>query len=246
MRYKIDVLFPGFSGRLTNGRLNWGTTALLQGEGHNALMDCGGMVVRSTLRDMLATHGLEFRDIDTVLLSHMHADHVYNVDYFPHARFILSRSEWVHAYDVVQKDYSVNEMAACLLRSYDLRLIDRDGEEVLPGITTMMTPGHTPGSMSYVIDQGDMVCVLAGDAVKNRGELRNEVVQQTLCEQDSIRSIRKIKAIADRILPGHDCWLTIKNGEVIPEGGNDIIMTFGQGITVNGRSSITLSMQESI
>jgi len=67
MRYQIDVLFPGFSGRLTNGRLNWGTTALLRGEGHNVMMDCGGMVVRSNLRDMLAACGLEFRNIDTVL-----------------------------------------------------------------------------------------------------------------------------------------------------------------------------------
>ena len=246
MKYNVDVLFPGFSGRLSNGRLNWGTTALIRGEGHNIMMDCGGMVVRSTLRDMLAAHGLKFEDIDTVLISHMHADHVYNVDYFPQAQFVMSRAEWEHAHDRIHKDYSVNEMAACLLRSYKLRLVERDGEVILPGITTLMTPGHTPGSMSYVIDKGNETWVLTGDAVKHRGELRNEVVQQTLNQEDSLNSIRKLKKLADRILPGHDGWLTISGDEVIPEGGNDVTLTFGQGITVNGQHSLTLTMQYEI
>ncbi|RGY99901.1 MBL fold metallo-hydrolase [Clostridium sp. AM58-1XD] len=244
MRYQVNVLFPGFSGRLKNGRLNWGTVALIQGCGHNILMDCGGMVIRSNLKEMLAEYHLKCEDIDVILLSHMHADHVYNIDYFPQAEIFLSKAEWEHAYDMIHRDYSVGENAVCLLRSYHLNLIEREGEEIAPGIRTLMTPGHTPGCMSYVLDQEERgIWILTGDAVKNRYELSNETVQQTLCKKDSISSIRVIKKLADRVLPGHDCWLTVKDGNVIAEGGNDIVFQFGQGGRVNGKTSIIFAME---
>lgn len=243
MRYQVNVLFPGFSGRLKNGRLNWGTVALIQGCGHNILMDCGGMVIRSNLKAMLADYSLKCEDIDTILLSHMHADHVYNIDYFPHAQIYLSKAEWEHAYDMKDRDFSVGEHAACLLRSFRLNLIEKE-EEIIPGIRTMMTPGHTPGCMSYVLDQEEQgLWILTGDAVKNRYELTDERVQQTLCEEESINSIRRIKAMAGRVLPGHDCWLQIRDRNVIAEGGNDIVFQFGQGIRVNGQTAITFSME---
>ena len=240
--YKVDILFPGFSGRMKNGRLGWGTTALVQDEKHNILMDCGGMVIRSDLKRMLKERGLECEDIDMVLISHLHADHTYNIDYFPQATFVLSYKEWLHGNDMVNRDYSVNENAVHLLRGYRKIFITEDNQEILPGLTAMLTPGHTPGSTSYILDQGDKVWIMSGDAVKNRGELKFEEIQQSRNMEDSINSLKKIKKAADRILPGHDGWLTIEDGEVIPEGNNDVELQFAQGIKVNGQEKIILTM----
>lgn len=242
MTFDVDVLFPGFSGRLANGRLGWGTTALLRDGRHNVLMDTGGMVVRHELAGMLAEHGLAFADIDTVLLSHLHADHSFNVDYFPHAEFVLSQAEWEHANDLVTRDRSVNEGAIPLLRSFRTRLVVAEEEEIHPGLSAWITPGHTRGATSYVIAREDGDWVLTGDAVKNRGELEFEEIQQSVDMPASLASLRAIKARARRVLPGHDGWLTIENGSVVPEGGNDVVLNFSQGLTVNGRESITLTM----
>jgi glyoxylase-like metal-dependent hydrolase (beta-lactamase superfamily II) len=239
---QVDVLFPGFSGRLNNGRLGWGTTALIRDGRRNVLMDCGGLVVRQTLRSMLDKHGLNFGDIHMVLLSHLHADHVYNVDYFPQAEFVFSLREWDAANDPIHPDYSVGEMAIPLLRSFKKRMVLADDEEVFSGVTTLLTPGHTLGSISYVVHTNNGPWVLTGDAVKNRCELRDEVVQQSMDAAASRDSIRKIKSIAVRVLPGHDGWITVKDDRIIPEGGNDIILEMGEGLLVNGQTRLILKM----
>lgn len=242
MTFTVDVLFPGFSGRLANGRLGWGTTALLRDGTHHVLMDAGGMVIRHDLPRLLAEHGVAPGDIDTVLLSHLHADHSFNVDLFPQAEFVLSRAEWEHASDLVSRDRSVNEGAIPLLRSFRTRLVEEAEEEIHPGLLAWLTPGHTRGATSYVVVREDGDWVLTGDAVKNRGELEFEEIQQSVDMAQSLASLRAIKARAARVLPGHDGWLTVRDGRVLPEGGNDVVLTLSQGLTVNGQSSITLSM----
>ena len=107
-----------------------------------------------------------------------------------------------------------------------------------------MTPGHTPGSISFVLhqDNGEK-WILAGDAVKNRGELITGEVQMSLDIEATNNSLKKIRNLGDRVLPGHDGWLKIVSGEVFPEGNNDVTLLFGQGITVNnGKTSITIHM----
>lgn len=111
----------------------------------------------------------------------------------------------------------------------------RTARRLVPGITAMFTPGHTPGSCSYLLhqDSGE-VWVLAGDAAKNRGELLTEEVQMSMDPPATQSSLRRIKAAGTRVLPGHDGWVTLKEGEVLAEGGNDKRLVFGQGITING------------
>ncbi len=56
-------------------------------------------------------------------------------------------------------------------------------------------------------------------------------------------SLRRIKAAGTRVLLGHDGWVTLKEGEVLAEGGNDKRLVFGQGVTVNsGRRELLLHM----
>ena len=99
----------------------------------------------------------------------------------------------------------------------------------------MLTPGHTPGSCSYVLHQDDGTkWVLAGDAAKNRGELSTGEVQITMDPAMSTASLELIRKTADRVLPGHDGWVTIRDGKIIAEGGNDKVLVFAQGITING------------
>jgi glyoxylase-like metal-dependent hydrolase (beta-lactamase superfamily II) len=49
--------------------------ALLESEGHRALIDPGPGSTRETLRRQLQTHGLTVRDLDAILLTHIHMDH---------------------------------------------------------------------------------------------------------------------------------------------------------------------------
>ncbi len=242
-KFQVDILFPGFSGKLTNGGLGWGSVALIRDGKHNILLDTGGPVIRGTLKKMLLDYGLKPEDIDIILITHLHFDHAYNVDMFPQAKFVFSLIEWEHVNNVQSLDCFAAENAIPLLRHLHKHLIIDEGEEIIPGITAIFTPGHTPGSVSYILHQDQEKWIMVGDAAKNRGEIRSREVQMTLNQIDSNESLRKIIKMADRILPGHDGWITVKEGHIIAEGGNDVILIFGQGVTVNGGlTSIAIHM----
>jgi len=238
---EIDVLFYGFPGKGSNTYLGWSTIALLKSEGKKVLVDTGGSGARPMLLEALEERGLRPYDIDYVFLTHLHFDHIANINLFPHATFILSRKEWEYAN--TRDDLFVMEGSLPLLRSFKKRLVEIDGEELLPGITCLHTPGHTPGCLSLVVDMKEKGrWVIAGDAIKNRQELRSGEVGMTLEAETSNRTIQGVRKMASRVLPGHDCWLTIENEEVRPEMENEVVITLPEGITINGVGAISLKL----
>jgi N-acyl homoserine lactone hydrolase len=236
----VDVLFYGFPGKANNTFLGWSTIALVKTAGKNILVDTGGAGARPMLLQALKERGLEPHNIDCVFLSHLHFDHVANINVFPHAVFVLSQAEWEYAN--THDDVFVYEGALPLLRSFEKKLIQQDGEEIAPGVSCLHTPGHTPGCLSLVLSMPEGKWVIAGDAVKNRQELRTGSVGITLAADISGESIRKVRGIARRVLPGHDCWLRIEGEKIEPETENEIVITFPAGISIDGKGTVSLRL----
>src|SRR3984957_5533880 len=125
----------------------------------------------------LAAAGYAPGDIDMILLTHCHFDHLWGISdhknaslVFPSAEFVASETEvafW-SAPDLPGK-VSPNQQplvtqANLKLASPRLRLI-KAGAEVTPGVTTLDTAGHTPGHMSVHISSGSEEMLLTGDVV---------------------------------------------------------------------------------
>lgn len=139
MSVQIDVLFSGFSGKLEVGYLGWGTWALLRDGTHTMVLDTGFVGLRQNYNEVLGKYGVSPQDVDHVLLTHLHFDHACNVDRYPNAQFVVSRQEWEYA-NSAGRDLFIEDAAVRVLRdSGRLRLVE-DGEEVVPGITAMLTP----------------------------------------------------------------------------------------------------------
>jgi glyoxylase-like metal-dependent hydrolase (beta-lactamase superfamily II) len=95
-----------------------------------------------------------------------------------------------------------------------------DGDEVVPGISAIAVPGHTPGHMCFraAVAGGDVL--FAGDAVKNRYELATGDVQSSLDFEASRTSVERLRSLMRDdpsmvLVPGHDVPLTMRDGEVI-------------------------------
>lgn len=228
MPYKVTILFKGFP-----AMLGLGTWALIQNEEHNILFDTGNGYIRPQIEKILAEQNLTCDQIDAVILSHLHWDHTFNMDFFPRAQYIFTETEWTYANGLDPKDIIIDRAALTTLRTSDVRLIREDGEEIFPGIYALFTPGHTPGSMSIVIEQGGEKWVLTGDAVKTRGELRTGSTGMTYNASISKASIEKIRKVADKVLPGHDGWISLVGEDMLPEE-NLLVLNFTEGVTVNG------------
>jgi glyoxylase-like metal-dependent hydrolase (beta-lactamase superfamily II) len=146
MRPTYDVLAQGNNLRLRDNFLAVSTIVLIRAKSGLTLFDAGGLASRLGLLKALKGRGLEPRDIPTVFLSHLHHDHTYNVDLFPHARFLVSRREWDYAGaphpDDLFMPWGIREQ----LGKSTVELVEGEGQ-LDPGVTFFPAPGHTPGAM---------------------------------------------------------------------------------------------------
>lgn len=137
------------------------------GTGEPGFQSSNGLNGRLLLN--LAAAGIDAKDIDTVILSHYHGDHINgvlkadNTVAFPNAEILVPSVEhkfWMSDDEmnratkprVVAGFKNVRRvMSADVLKR--VRTYDWD-KEVITGVTAIATPGHTPGHTSHVVSSG--------------------------------------------------------------------------------------------
>lgn len=125
----------------------------------------------------LATAGYAPRDIDIILFTHFHFDHLWGISdaknaslLFPSAEFVASEPEVAFWSDpglpskLPAKQQPAVTQTNLKLAMPRLRQI-KAGAEVVPGVTTLDTAGHTPGHMSVRISSGSEEMLLTADVV---------------------------------------------------------------------------------
>lgn len=161
---------------------------LVQSGGRNILVDTGygdhevdfpgfGPFVGGRLLQNLATTGLEPRDIDAVVYTHLHLDHIGWTSRvvngrreltFSRARHLLIASEWEFWSGGDQGPLQsalgpgLEEVRQPL---EDHTEFIRDGQVIAPGVNVLATPGHTPGHLSLVVSSGAERAVILGDVM---------------------------------------------------------------------------------
>lgn len=124
--------------------------------------------------------GIAPDDVTHVVFTHGHADHLWGVldDFddplFANATHMIGQAEfdfWMDPGAIDAVGATRANMAVGAQRRLDL-LADRlvfiqDGAEILPGVAARLTPGHTPGHMSFEIRNGSESVMILGDAVTN-------------------------------------------------------------------------------
>lgn len=125
----------------------------------------------------LKAAGIDRVAIDTVVISHFHGDHVNGLltlegwPAFPNAEILVPEPEWAYWMD----DGAMSRAPAGRLQDLfrnTRRVFDALArkvtpyawdKEILPGLTAMGTPGHTPGHTSFVLTSGDRSLFVQSD-----------------------------------------------------------------------------------
>jgi glyoxylase-like metal-dependent hydrolase (beta-lactamase superfamily II) len=150
-----------------NGTFPNATNAfLLQMPDKNILVDTG---YGRLLLDNLKSLHVSADQIDIVLITHMHGDHIGgllkdNEKVFPKARIYISQQE----YDYWSK--TDNLLVINVLKSYEEQLVlfepnmlENLSASLFPGIIPIATYGHTPGHTSFLIESKDAQLLIWGD-----------------------------------------------------------------------------------
>jgi glyoxylase-like metal-dependent hydrolase (beta-lactamase superfamily II) len=130
------------------------------------------------LSEEVAEVGVEPSEIDTVLITHLHDDHIgWNVGEdgaprFPEARYLIPAADWKEYEDPA--DDEDRAIADQLLRPLEAAgVVDLvDGEVVITDdVLAFHTPGHTPGHQCVLVSSDGDQLLLSGDLTNHPAQL---------------------------------------------------------------------------
>lgn len=204
MTPKLTTLLNGYSLSSDQGNPAFCSIHLIETEAGRVLFDCGHAGRRRKLLEALAAQGLAPVDIDTVVLSHAHWDHVQNVDVFQRARVLLHADELSNLDAPPDTDLGTPRWAKAILDGLDVQPTG-EGDQLLPGVEVLDLPGHTPGSIGLAVSTESGLTVLTGDAVPTAAVLRSRRASgRPYDAAKADASIERVAGLADIVCPGHD------------------------------------------
>jgi glyoxylase-like metal-dependent hydrolase (beta-lactamase superfamily II) len=211
----VQTLLRGHSVTTDEGSVGFCAVDLVTTSDTRILFDTGHVGRRRPLLRALSAAGLTAADIDVVVLSHAHWDHVQNADLFPRATLLVHADEPAYAESPGDDDLATPSWTGTLLRHLGVRTVG-DRHPVAAGVHTLHLPGHTAGSMGLTVETPDGIHVLTGDAVASAAALRRgrcSVVHHDA--EQATASVALVAALADVVRPGHDRPFAVHAGRYL-------------------------------
>ena len=213
---------------------------LIQAHGKNVLVDTGlgdkedakfhsmfAVERMPTLRDSLGRHGLTHDDIHLVINTHLHFDHaggntVANGNgllqsAFPKATYYVQQGEYddaVAANERTRASYRRNNFSpVAQLNQWEFL---RGDTELLPGITTMVTAGHTPFHQSVKIEPEGRIAFFLGDLIPTVSHLPLPYIMGY--DLDPMQTLDTKRWVLDRAFA--EDWLLIFEHDPLIQAGH--------------------------
>ena len=137
---------------------------------------------RTALEDGVVAAGFGLEDVALVINTHLHFDHAGGNTYvdaagavraaFPKARYVVQAGEYAYATHTNERTAaSYFERNYVPLRESGVLDLVEGGREIVPGVSLVPTPGHTPHHQSVLLDGGGERALYLGDVVPTHAHL---------------------------------------------------------------------------
>ena len=216
----VHTLLQGSGLDTTEGTMAFCGVTLVEGPDSSGtvrryVVDTGHAGRLGVLTAALQRRGLTGSDIDGVVLTHAHWDHMQNLDPFDRAVFLVHPAELNYIADPHPHDFGTPRWTKAVLDLYDIREVV-EGTELIPGVSVVAVPGHSAGTIAVVVETGAGTAVVTGDAIQNSAvavHRRNSLVFWN--EEQANRSVGRLVDMADVIHPGHDRAFRLSPGGAV-------------------------------
>lgn len=194
------------------------TVVVLEMNGRTIMMDAGSGVGQwqanaTHLPANMKAAGIDYKAIDTIMISHFHPDHVWglmekgtNDPVFPNAELIVNAAEynwWTDPSRLAKLPEGRKPAGKRIAENFpkwkNWKLVD-DGTEVVPGIRIMAAPGHTPGHSVYHVDAGSEQFLVSADTMYVPALLAPHPEWQGSYDQDGPMAITTRHKIIDQVI----------------------------------------------
>lgn len=154
----------------------------------------------------LARHGVRPEDVDIVVLTHLHFDHVGNNELFPNAKFIVQSDELPQATHPPHFCMFYYPEYAYKVEAVRERLEVIDGDmHIDPSVRLVKIGGHTPGCMVVMVETDAGTVCLTSDVMYNYKNLELNWPMGSFWDlPDLMTGYDRLRREADIIIPEHD------------------------------------------
>jgi glyoxylase-like metal-dependent hydrolase (beta-lactamase superfamily II) len=233
-----------YESHLTDHRVRFNLGSyLIRSDGRTILVDTGlGPKPADTpdapwgqlLHDFQAK-GVRPEDVDMVVMTHLHRDHVgWNLKAegkkfmptFPKARYWMSAKDWEACHQPDLQPTRFVNAPSCVWPLAELGLVElMQGEHTLTrDLTSLPTPGHTPGHMSILITSQGQRALVLGDAAHSPVQvLEPDWVSRADMDPEITRQTRR--ALLDRL----------EREDILVAAGHFHAPGYGKIVRLNGR-----------
>jgi N-acyl homoserine lactone hydrolase len=206
----VDLVVPGFTIRSDQTRLGLSTVALVRGQ-RTTVVDAAIYGRRTWIAERLRALDVRPEEVEALVLTHLHWDHMQNFDLFPNATIYVHPAELEYARG--RGDWATMRYVRAALAERKVQAV-AEGFEIEPGARILDTPGHTGGSMSLVVDTPEGTVGIVGDALPNaRTALRRKPYLIFFDERAAEASAEKITSQCQILYCGHDRPFRLVPGE---------------------------------
>jgi N-acyl homoserine lactone hydrolase len=158
----------------------------------------------------LKAAGVDVKDVEYVVLTHLHWDHAGNCGLFPDARIVVQEEELRYAIApgrFFRKGFLSPESGWPIAPPYIVPNLTtvRGEHEITPGVTVVPAPGHTPGSQAVVVQTASGPYVIMGDSMMTYDNIESDCPPGYHVDVDaSMESMDLLKSRSSLLLPSHD------------------------------------------
>lgn len=179
MKASAKIIKPGYFKWVGRNRCKAACNVTLIRDGKkNILVDTGAPGEDKKLIAALKKEKLKPEDIDIVIITHPHADHIGNNFLFPEALFVDSLGEF----------------------RGDKFLLAKPERKITENVYITATPGHALEDISAIAETGKRIVAVIGDLFWKAGD--NKLIQIESGKKLA-KSRKKILKVADWLIPGH-------------------------------------------
>lgn len=206
------------------------------------LFDTGMGIVKTfgpstgQLMKTLVQAGISPAAVDAVVMTHAHIDHcggimsAQNARNFPNARLYISQADYEYWTDPAKVSAAalkpfLDQARRNLVPNRDRIQFVKDGEEFIPGIHAIATPGHTVGHTIFMIDSAGKQLCFIGDLTHHQHLLMEKPLTEFAYDTDPrqsaqtrIRMLNMLAANRTPLLAYHFPWPGIGNVAKMGDG----------------------------
>lgn len=183
------------------------------GGGQVQAFNPNSVFVSGKMRSNMLAAGINPAEIETILISHFHPDHIFGLvepgtdrPVFPNAEIIVPAAEyrWWTDESVIARLPAQRQKLGRRIQAVAPKwknVLPVEGEdEVVPGIRFVSTPGHTAGHTSFHLSSGNQQLMISNDAIYMPALLAAHPEWQGSYDQDGSLAVESRRKLMDRVI----------------------------------------------